>query len=168
MTKQVYTPLDLNGNLINSVADPVSAQDASTKAYVDAKVPLTTRGDLLTRGAAVNSRLPIGTTGKFLKTDGTDPSWALIAQSDVTDLVADLADKMDNPLTTTGDLVVANTGTTPNRLAAGALGYVLQSGGAGVVPAWADVRGREVLMASGVSFPAEAVESSDGGDWLYG
>jgi hypothetical protein len=27
---------------------------------------------------------------------------------------------------------------------------------------------REVLMASGVSFPAEAVESTSGGDWLYG
>jgi hypothetical protein len=27
---------------------------------------------------------------------------------------------------------------------------------------------REVLMASGVSFPAEPLESSDGGDWLYG
>lgn len=27
---------------------------------------------------------------------------------------------------------------------------------------------REVLMASGVSFPADPLESSTGGDWLYG
>jgi hypothetical protein len=44
----------------------------------------------------------------------------------------------------------------------------------GVVTGWSPVipnpttTREEVLMASGVSFPAEAVESSAGGDWLYG
>lgn len=35
---------------------------------------------------------------------------------------------------------------------------------------WASGGGRyrEVLMASGVTFPAEPLESSGGGDWLYG
>lgn len=45
--------------------------------------------------------------------------------------------------------------------------------GAGVVidstdPANLVIYGSEVLMASGVSFPADPLESSSGGDWLYG
>jgi hypothetical protein len=49
--------------------------------------PLTTRGDLLTRSATRHSRLAIGTTGKFLKTDGTDPSWQALAFTDLTNFV---------------------------------------------------------------------------------
>ena len=33
------------------------------------------------------------------------------------------------------------------------------------IPGYGD---REVLMASGVSFPADPIEASAGGDWLYG
>lgn len=40
-------------------------------------------------------------------------------------------------LTTTGDIIYASAARTPARLAAGASGYVLTSGGAGVAPAWA-------------------------------
>lgn len=35
-------------------------------------------------------------------------------------------------------------------------------------PAHPVIHGTEVLMASGVSFPADPLESSSGGDWLYG
>jgi len=44
---------------------------------------LTTRGDLLTRDASSQIRLPIGSSGKYLKSDGTDPSWQTIALSDL-------------------------------------------------------------------------------------
>lgn len=37
---------------------------------------LTTRGDLLTRGASGYTRLAIGSTGKVLTSDGVDASWA--------------------------------------------------------------------------------------------
>lgn len=37
---------------------------------------LTTRGDLLTRGAAGYERLPVGTAGYYLSSNGTDPYWA--------------------------------------------------------------------------------------------
>ena len=37
---------------------------------------LTTRGDLLTRDATGYARLPIGTTGYYLASNGTDPYWA--------------------------------------------------------------------------------------------
>lgn len=48
--------------------------------------PLTTRGDLLTRDASTHTRLAIGTTGKFLKSDGTDPSWQTVALDDLSDV----------------------------------------------------------------------------------
>ncbi len=48
-------------------------------------VPLTTRGDLLTRDAANNVRLAIGAAARVLRSDGTDPQWAQVAlATDVT------------------------------------------------------------------------------------
>ena len=37
--------------------------------------PMTTRGDMITRNATVPIRLPIGSAGYVLSTDGTDASW---------------------------------------------------------------------------------------------
>jgi hypothetical protein len=53
-------------------------------------VPLTTRGDLLTRDAANNVRLAIGPAGRVVRSDGTDPQWAQVAlATDVTGQTAD-------------------------------------------------------------------------------
>lgn len=41
--------------------------------------PTTTRGDLITRDASNNVRVAIGTIGKYLLTNGTDPSWNYLA-----------------------------------------------------------------------------------------
>lgn len=45
---------------------------------------LTTRGDLLTRGASAYARLAIGSSGKYLRSDGTDPSWQTLGFADLT------------------------------------------------------------------------------------
>lgn len=45
---------------------------------------LTTRGDLLTRDATGLVRLGIGATGRYLRSNGTDPSWSTLAASDLT------------------------------------------------------------------------------------
>jgi hypothetical protein len=46
--------------------------------------PLTTRGDLLARNASnVTARLAIGTTGKVLHSNGTDPSWQALVAADL-------------------------------------------------------------------------------------
>jgi hypothetical protein len=62
-----------------------------------------TRGDLLYASAANTlSKLAIGTTGKFLKTDGTDPSWQALAAGDIPSL--------DASKITTGSLAKARGG----------------------------------------------------------
>lgn len=38
--------------------------------------PLTTRGDIITRGAATTGRLALGASGKMLGSDGTDALWS--------------------------------------------------------------------------------------------
>ena len=45
-------------------------------AQGDTGAVLTTRGDLITQDASQTVRLPIGTVGSVLTTDGTDPSWS--------------------------------------------------------------------------------------------
>ena len=64
-------------------------------------VPLTTRGDLLTRDAANNVRLAIGAAARVLRSDGTDPQWAQVA------LATDV----------TGQTPIANGGTAGNSAA---------------------------------------------------
>jgi len=58
----------------------VSPDSDATKWQViaqgDTGAVLSTRGDLIKQGAAASERLPIGTVGSVLTTDGTDPSWS--------------------------------------------------------------------------------------------
>mgnify|MGYP000075376376 FL=1 len=46
----------------------------------------TTRGDLIVRGASVDQRLAVGASGRYLRSDGTDPGWSTILSTDVTGL----------------------------------------------------------------------------------
>src|ERR1051326_7191724 len=55
---------------------------ATALAGFNALSPLTTRGDLLTRDATNNVRLAIGSAGKYVRSDGTDPSWQSITAAD--------------------------------------------------------------------------------------
>lgn len=57
---------------------PVSTAQATA---ISTAVPLTTRGDLLTRGAAANSRLALGTSGYHVQSDGTDAAWSGFTQA---------------------------------------------------------------------------------------
>jgi hypothetical protein len=67
------------------------------------RLPLTTRGDLLTRDASNNTRIAIGSTGKVLHTDGTDPTWQALVAADIPNL--------DASKLTSGQLAVAQGGT---------------------------------------------------------
>lgn len=52
---------------------------ATALAAFNALSPLTTRGDLLTRDASNNVRLPVGASPRILQSDGTDPSWVAVS-----------------------------------------------------------------------------------------
>lgn len=47
-----------------------------------------TRGDLISRGASTWGRLAIGASGKYLRSDGTDPSWSTILAADIASINA--------------------------------------------------------------------------------
>jgi hypothetical protein len=73
-------------------------------------IPLTTRGDLLTRDASNNTRIAIGSSGKVLHTDGTDPTWQALVAGDIPNL--------DTSKLTTGALAIARGGTGVGALPA--------------------------------------------------
>ena len=103
--------------------------------------PLTTRGDILYRNSSITTRLPVGTNGQVLTSDGTDVSWE------------DAASGFSDPMTTRGDIIFRNSGNTTARLATGTSGQVIQSDGTDT--AWA------TLTASDVSdFDTEVANNS--------
>lgn len=86
-------------------------------------IPLTTRGDLLTRDASTNIRLPIGASGTFVRSDGTDPSWAALIAADIPNLAASKI--------TSGQLALARGGTAADLSATGGTSQVLKQTSAG-------------------------------------
>mgnify|MGYP001380560239 CR=1 FL=1 len=66
--------------------------------------PLTTRGDIIRRGASATERLALGSSGTVLKSDGTDIAYGSIATSELTGNI-DLTSQV------TGALPLANGGT---------------------------------------------------------
>lgn len=130
-----------------SIAQGGTGQITALAAF-EALSPITTRGDLVTRDATNEVRLAIGSAATFLRSNGTDPSWATVTLS--TDVSGTLpignggtgqttaiaAFNGLSPITTRGDLVT-NDGTNDVRLAVGAASRVLRSNGTD--PSWAQV-----------------------------
>lgn len=76
---QIDAKLDLNVSATQKLLgrDTAGAGDAEEIAITDVLDWITsTRGDLLVKGASAWQQLAIGAAGTFLKSDGTDPSWA--------------------------------------------------------------------------------------------
>ena len=92
------------------------------KTYIntgDYSDPLTTRGDVVKRGASATERLAIGSANTVLTTDGTDPAWSTVTN-------AMLAGSIDLTSKVTGVLPVANGGSGASSLTDG--GILLGSG----------------------------------------
>lgn len=121
---QVTTGYLVSGGMYDCVYDGTNVQVVSVSS-VPTGVIVTTRGDLLTRGASALSRLAIGTANTVLKTDGTDPSWGKVAGTMI---------RMGSDAQ--GDVYYFN-GTDVARLGAGTSGQFLKTNGAGANPAWA-------------------------------
>lgn len=97
--------------------------------------PLTTQGDIMYSTGGQATRLPIGTAGQFLTVAGSSPAWTSVAPGG-----------MANPMTTKGDMIYSNPGSTPVRLPIGSASQVL-SVSAGV-PAWTSLT-TTVIQPSG-------------------
>lgn len=136
VTSQLNAPIPAN---LTSVVDAVSvrttADGVSTKTDLAGHIadfasaivarfisPMTTRGDLIRRGASAAERLALGTSGHVLTSNGTDPVWSAPTTG------------MTNPMTTRGD-IIRRGAAAPERLAVGTSGQVLTSDGTD--PAWA-------------------------------
>lgn len=90
-----------------------------------------TRGTVLYRGASGWAALAPGTAGYFLKTNGSgaDPAWAAPSGS------ADIQTLLDGISSTRGTVLFRGTSAW-QALSPGTAGYVLQTKGAGLDPAW--------------------------------
>ena len=69
-----------------------------------------------------------GNSGKYLTTNGTTTSWAIVSSGGMT-----------NPMTTAGDIIYGGASGTPTRLGIGTAGFILQAGAS--APAWFDLFG---------------------------
>ena len=68
------------GGLFSSLHYSAKASDSADAAAASAtSIGLTTRGDLIKRGASANERLAIGSANTVLLTDGTDPAWGQVS-----------------------------------------------------------------------------------------
>lgn len=100
---------------------------------------LTTRGDLLYRGASAEARLAIGSADKILKSDGTDPAWATLTA-------------LLDTLGATQGQVLYRGAATWTVLATGTSGQFLQTQGAGANPQWATPSGSTPVTTKGDLF----------------
>lgn len=98
IVSDVTTIIVSNGSLTDNGSGSVTIATGGS-------LPLTTQGDLLTRDASANVRLPIGAGGTYLRSDGSDPSWQPIGAADLP-----LVDLSDNDFLF-GALPVVNGGT---------------------------------------------------------
>jgi hypothetical protein len=96
----------------NAATSETNAANSETAAAASAtSIGLTTRGDMLTRGASANARLAIGSANTVLTTNGTDPAWSTITN-------AMLAGSIDLTSKVTGALPLANGGTAATSASA--------------------------------------------------
>ncbi len=70
-----YQRLQLMWNAFNALTATQASDKASLQSSVAAIDVLTTRGDLLVRGASAYQRLGVGAAGTRLTSDGTDAAW---------------------------------------------------------------------------------------------
>lgn len=130
------------------IADGGTGASTATAAF-DALAPTTTRGDLITRGAASNGRLAVGAANTLLKSDGTDPSWTTLS------LILD-------SISSTQGAVLFRSNTDWVALPPGASGTVLQSLGVGANVQWAAVAGLGDVTAAANYGTDNAILRADG------
>lgn len=64
----------INKGMLTNLATPLIPSDATNKEYVDSKVPLKSKGDILVSNGTSNIAFPIGTNGQIIAADSAEPS----------------------------------------------------------------------------------------------
>ena len=98
----VFSASDDAFQMISPVANAGSS-------YTD---PLTTRGDIVKRGASATERLAIGSANTVLTTDGTDPAWSTISAAMIADEAINEARLQVSNSPTNGYFLSAQSGAT--------------------------------------------------------
>lgn len=120
-----------------SIAAPAAGDDGKAITYNHAgsalawtalfSNPMTTRGDLIYRGAATPSRLAVGGANTVLKSDGTDPGWGTVTSL------------LDTLFSSSQGAVLYRGAASWAALAPGTSGHYLKTQGAAADPIWASV-----------------------------
>lgn len=100
---------------------------ANAAAVYIKKSLLTTRGDMIRRGAAAPERFALGASGTILGSDGTDPTWRTVSAV------------LDAAFGSTRGTILRRGASAWEALAKGTSGYVLTAGSDD--PAWAEPPG---------------------------
>lgn len=125
-----------------------------------------TQGDVLYHSGTSWAKLPAGTSGQFLKTNGSgaNPAWATVTAGsgdvvgdDTTTTVQNIVaynttgGKNITELTGTQGDILYHNGTSWAKLPAGTLGYVLETNGAGANPTWEPMTGYAYIIKPSVA-----------------
>lgn len=175
----------LTANVRYQDGNGIDLSDDASGLKADIYFASQTRGDLIVRGATLWGRLALGTAGYFLKAGATDPAWAQMVASDISDFAEAVDDRVGalfidgnginfvyddagNTLTADiyfasqarGDIIVRGA-TLWQRLALGSSGQALVSNGTDIVWGAPSVGGHDVLSATHTDTLAAAVVRGD-------
>lgn len=117
---------------------------------------LTTRGDIVTRGASAEQRLAVGAANTILKSDGTDPGWGTITSL------------LDSLFSSAQGSILYRDAASWAALAPGTSGHYLQTQGAAANPAWAAVSGGTNALLDGTNHTDTTAGAVARGDVITG
>ena len=113
--------------------------------------PLTTRGDIVTRGASATQRLAKGVCGYVLRSNGLDSVWATVVS---TGLDVGAVTKTHLAPGTVGNLITWNESRVAQEVTAGEAGSILTSNGVGQYPTY------QAAAAGGCTFVSKSSPSN--------
>jgi len=135
----------------------------STASYSD---PLTTRGDLVKRGASATERLAIGSANTVLTSDGTDPSFSTVATAMIANNAIDetkLKDALIGDFTevtvAAGDSILLADATDSGNTKRDTVQGILDLAGGG---AWSFISSTDISSAASFDFTAVDASAYDG------
>ena len=109
-----YIWADLSGLELTGLVTPVNNQDAATKKYVDDSIPTISLNGTSTASAAFYAPTTAGTSGYYLKSNGSGaPTWAAIPSGGVNDVTVG-----GTSVVTNGVAVVPAIPTVPTNVSA--------------------------------------------------